>query len=206
MVMQDNKLAQLTEKLYGEGVEKGRRQAEEIVAKAQAEAKSIVEKAQTDAKKILEKAQKDADVAKSAANEEIIQAGKNTISSVKLGLEKLLASDVITESTSKAFVDVDFVKSLITTAVSNFKADADHVDLQVLLPADKQVEFEKRAENNIKSLLDKGLVLRFESSVKSGFKVAPKDGSYYITFTEQDFNNLFKEYLRPKVRALLFEE
>jgi V/A-type H+-transporting ATPase subunit E len=42
--------------------------------------------------------------------------------------------------------------------------------------------------------------------MKSGFKVGPADGSYVISFTDEDFNNFFKAYLRPKSTELLFEK
>lgn len=41
--------------------------------------------------------------------------------------------------------------------------------------------------------------------MKSGFKVAAKDGGYYISFSDADFDALLGEYLRDKVSELLFK-
>jgi len=78
------------------------------------------------------------------------------------------------------------------------------VSLSVLLPADKKAALDKAFAAGAKHALDRGVEVAFDAGVTSGFKVGPRNGSYYLTFTEQDFLNLFKEYLRPKVRTMLF--
>ena len=55
-----DKLQELTQKLYNEGLSKGKEEGEAILAKAQAQAQEIVAKAQEEAKAIIEKAQKEA--------------------------------------------------------------------------------------------------------------------------------------------------
>jgi len=37
-----------------------------------------------------------------------------------------------------------------------------------------------------------------------GFQIGPKDGSYKVSFTDEDFKNFFKDYLRPGLIELLF--
>ena len=54
----DSKLQELTDKIYTEGVEKGKEEAAKIVEKANAEAKAIVAKAKAEAEKQLLKPKK----------------------------------------------------------------------------------------------------------------------------------------------------
>ncbi|MDR1226746.1 MAG: hypothetical protein LBK47_07610 [Prevotellaceae bacterium] len=202
--MQD-KLALLTEKLYGEGVEKGRKAADELLAKAQAEASAIVDKARKEAARILDKAQREAVKTQETSNNEIITAGNNTVHTVKLELENVLLNSALADSVATAFADAEFLKSLVLAATERFNVNAtEPVNLSILLPADKQAELEKRFVTSAKNILDKGLELKFDRSVRAGFKIGPKNGGYYLSFTGQDFVNLFKEYLRPQVRTLLF--
>ena len=49
-----NKLQELTDKLYNEGLSKGRQEGEEILAKAKAEAEAIIAKADGDRAKVYE--------------------------------------------------------------------------------------------------------------------------------------------------------
>jgi len=202
-----NKLAELTEKLYGEGLEKGRREADALVAHAQGEAKAIVDKARRDAAALLAAAQRDAATLRETTDKEVAQAGKNTINAVRQQLENLLLHHALSGVTAAAFADAAFLQSLVLAATERFNVAAgESVSLSVLLPADRQAALDKAFGAGAKHALDKGVEVAFDAGVKAGFKVGPKNGSYYLTFTEQDFLNLFKEYLRPKVRTLLFGE
>ena len=42
--------------------------------------------------------------------------------------------------------------------------------------------------------------------IAGGFNIGPKDGSYFISMTDESFKNLICEYLRPATRKLLFGE
>jgi len=53
-----NKLQELTEKLYAEGLSKGRQEAEEIKSRAQKEAEEIIASAKKEYDSILQKARK----------------------------------------------------------------------------------------------------------------------------------------------------
>ena len=54
-------------------------------------------------------------------------------------------------------------------------------------------------------LLKAGVEVGYSKDVKSGFKVGEKDGGYYISFTDESFDALFKEYLREKVSNMLYK-
>ena len=55
-----NKIQELTDKIYREGVEKGNEEAQKLIANAQEEAKRIVEEARKEADSIVTTAQKSA--------------------------------------------------------------------------------------------------------------------------------------------------
>ena len=57
----ENKIQELTDKIYREGVEKGNEEARKLVAQAQEEAKKIVEDARKEAEQIVADARKSAD-------------------------------------------------------------------------------------------------------------------------------------------------
>ena len=56
----ENKIQELTDKIYREGIEKGNEEAQKLIAKAEAEAKQIVEDARKEAEAIVAAAQKSA--------------------------------------------------------------------------------------------------------------------------------------------------
>ena len=53
-------------------------------------------------------------------------------------------------------------------------------------------------------LLAAGGEVGYSKEVRTGFKVGAKDGGYYISFSDQDFDALLKEYLRDKVYKMLY--
>ena len=203
-----NKLQELTEKLYKEGLSKGQTEAEEILAKATAEAKKIVEDAKQQAETIIENASKSSAETIKNTNAEIAMTSRQVIAKVKQSVEELVTAKIITTITDSAFDDVQFIQSLIKTSVENFRiGNQNATDLTVLLPESKQKEFDQFIHSAVIRQLNSGkLEFVFSKRIQSGFQIAAKDKGYYISFTEQDFLNLFGEYMRPKLQQMLFGE
>ena len=44
----------------------------------------------------------------------------------------------------------------------------------------------------------------FSKKVSGGFNIGPKDGSWYVSLSEETFRELIAEYIRPVTRKLLF--
>ena len=77
-----NKLQELTDKLYNEGLSKGKQEAEEIKATAQKEADAIISQANQKAKEILDAANKQAEELKTKSENDIRMAANQTFSSL----------------------------------------------------------------------------------------------------------------------------
>ena len=59
-------------------------------------------------------------------------------------------------------------------------------------------------EANAKGLLEKGDKIEKVSGKKASFSIIPADGSYKVTFGEDEFIEFFKEFLRPQLVEMLF--
>ncbi len=94
----ENKLQQLTQKLYDEGLEKGRAEAERLVAEAKTNAAKIVKEAEAQAAKILADANTKAQDVEKNAMTEISLAGKQALSKIK----SEISSMIIAKSTAPA--------------------------------------------------------------------------------------------------------
>ncbi len=198
-----SKLQELTEKIYQEGLEKGNEEAREIVDKAKEEAAAIVEAAKKEAEQISNDAKNKAEETRKNTESEIKLSSKQALNALKQEITNVIKDAVVNQATEKAF-DADYTKQIVETTLTNWSKDQ-IADLTVLLPASEEKELTAHLNKSIKDLLDKGLEIKFDTAVKAGFQIAPKDGSYKVSFTEEDFNNFFKQYLRPKLIAILFE-
>jgi V/A-type H+-transporting ATPase subunit E len=74
-IMSD-KLQELTDRLYSEGVDKARKEAEKIIADAESRGESIVKEATTEAERIIEQSRNDAKDLKSRMENELAMAAR----------------------------------------------------------------------------------------------------------------------------------
>ena len=81
----ENKIQELTDKIYREGVEKGNAEAQRLIANAQEEAKKIVEDAHKEAESIIATSRKSADeMAENTKSELKLFAGQ-AVNALKIG-------------------------------------------------------------------------------------------------------------------------
>ena len=182
----ENKLQQLTQKLYDEGLEKGRAEADKLVADAKAEARKIVAEARAEAEEIVKKAEAKAEDVSKNTMTEISLAGKQAVGRIKSEIASLIIAKATARGVKEAVVDPAFIKEMLVAVAKNWNgSDSGKVELQELLAAGVEVGWSKE--------------------VKTGFKVGAKEGGYYISFADADIEALLAEYLRDKVFQLLFK-
>lgn len=199
-----NKLQELTDKLYNEGLSKGKQEAEQMKANAKNEAAQIIAQAKEEAESIIKKAQEEAAELKSKTENDIKMASSQVFTAVKQQIESAIVTKSL-KSVKESSQDVEFIKSILTSIVTAFNpASSEPVALDVILPAEKRAELETFAQEKLASLCKAGLEIQFSKNIAGGFKIGPKGEGYMISFTDKDFENIIAEYLRPKTKELLF--
>ena len=202
----ENKLQQLTQKLYDEGLEKGRVEADRLVAEAKAEAEKIVAEAQAEAGRIVKKAQEKAEDVEKNAMTEIALAGREAMARIKSEIAGMIVAKASAEGVKAATMDPAFIERMLLAVAGNWNgADSSKVELKALLPEAEREELDAAFAKSATGLLAAGVEVGYSADVKSGFKVGAKDGGYYISFSDADFQALIGEYLREKVSDMLFK-
>ncbi len=200
-----DKLQKLTQKLYEEGLSKGRSDADELLAKAKAEASDIVAQAKVKAEEIVAQARRNAEEMQKNTETEVALASRQTIAALKEQIQTLVTAKELTPRVKDAVDDKAFLQNMILLTVKNWEGNGQtRTALEVMLPDNAKAELQDALRAMLENALDNEFVVKTSEKVKSGFKVAPKEGGYYISFTDEDFDALFQEYLRPKVAQLLF--
>lgn len=203
--MENNKLQELTQKLYNDGLEKGRSEAERLVADAKQQAAKILADAKAEADAVAKAAELRAeDIAKNAMTE-IELAGRQAVSKIKTELVEAIVAKTTGEAVKAAVVDAAFIKDMLLAVAKNWNSASADVSLKALLAEDKRAELDAAMKSATEELLKAGVEVGYTKDVKSGFKVGEKSGSYYISFTDESFDALFKEYLREKVSNMLYK-
>ena len=198
-----NKLQELTDKLYNEGLAKGKQEGEELLAKAKAQAEEIVAKAQAEAAQIVAAAQKQAEEIKTKTASDVKMASTQSIAATKKDIETLLVGKMTDEAVKDALTSAEFVKGIIKAVAEKFTTDGP-VDLALVLPESMKKDLEPFVASELAKTLGAGVEASFSKKVNGGFQIGPKDGGYFISFTEATFNELISEYLRPTTKKLLF--
>ncbi len=200
------KLQELTEKIYQEGVNKAKEEADKIVSTAQKEADELVAAAKKQAEGIVKDAEKDAEELKTNSMNELQLSARQLISDTRQKVVNLIETKVVEPEVKASFKDVAFTQEVIQTLVKNWNPKGeDRVDVSVLLPKEQQKDFENFFKGKTGEMLGKGVEISFSDKIKGGFKIGPKEGGYLISFSDEDFDNLFRGYLRPRLIEMLFD-
>ena len=198
-----NKLQELTEKLYAEGLSKGKQEGEEILAKAKVQAEEIVAKAHAEAAAIVAAAKKDAEDLKTKVESDVKMAANQSVAATKKDIETLVVAKMTEAEVKNALTSADFVKEVILAVAKGFNTE-EPVDLEVVLPEALKKDLEGFVAKELANALKGNVEASFSKKIAGGFTIGPKDGGYFISFTDETFNALISEYLRPATKKLLF--
>ena len=193
----DNKIQELTEKIYNEGVEKGRSEAERLVAEANDKAAEIVKAAEAQAQEIVAQARKAAEELNANTRSELKLYGGQAVGAMKSEIATLVTDTIVKESLDKAFKD-NLLKEVIIKIAERWNSDE-----QLVISTSEAEELKAFFAAKAKELLDKGVEIKQVNGVK-GFTVSPADGSYKVNFGEGEFEAFLKSFLRPQIVELLF--
>lgn len=197
-----DKLQELTDKLYTDGLAKGREEAERIVAEAKSEAERIIGKARKEADAATAEAERKCAELKAKTEKDVKAASEQCILAVRKAIEDVLLGGTLTEGV-KAVGDADFLKEIIRIVAGKFNTED---DIRLMLPEALRDKVQPWIEKELAAELNKGVQAVFSGKIGGGFTIGPADGSYYVSLTEETFRALIAEYLRPTTRKVLFGE
>ena len=192
----ENKIQELTDKIYREGVEKGNTEAQKLIANAQDEAKKIVEDARKEAEAIVAASRKSADeLAENTKSELKLFAGQ-AVNALKSEIATLVTDKIVNADVKAFAADKDYLNAFIVALASKWS-----VNEPIVISTADADGLKKYFAAQAKALLDKGVKIEQVNGNKTLFTVSPADGSYK---GEEEFMNYFKEFLRPQLVEMLF--
>ena len=191
----ENKIQELTDKIYREGVEKGNTEAQKLIANAQDEAKKIVKEAEA----MVAASRKSADeLAENTKSELKLFAGQ-AVNALKSEIATLVTDKIVNADVKAFAADKDYLNAFIVALASKWS-----VNEPIVISTADADGLKKYFAAQAKALLDKGVKIEQVNGNKTLFTVSPADGSYKVNFGEEEFMNYFKEFLRPQLVEMLF--
>ena len=119
-----------------------------------------------------------------------------------------LSSSEILEAFPEENLDIETIDKIYEELENNGieinYLDEEPVDLEVVLPESLKGDLEEFVANELAKTLKGGVEASFSKKVAGGFNIGPKNGGYFVSFTDETFNALISEYLRPATKKILF--
>ena len=195
----ENKIQELTDKIYREGVEKGNEEAQRLVSNAREEAAKILEEARKEAETIMAAARKTAAETTENTKSELKLFAGQAVNALKTEVASLLTNQVVSDAVKGFVADKDYLNKFIVSLATQWAAN----ESIVISTADAE-GLKKYFAANAKVALDKGIKIEQVNGNKTLFSISPADGSYKVNFGEEEFENYFKDFLRPQLVEMLF--
>ncbi|MCB1168210.1 MAG: hypothetical protein KDK33_18785 [Leptospiraceae bacterium] len=189
----EQNLDTLVNRIYEDGLQKARKEAESITSAAREEADQILSRARQDADEILKKAKSDSDYMRQSTESELSMATGQAMSKLRTQIVSILSDRVLSGATKEAALDPQFVKEVIIELSKQWKEDGP-VSLELTLPEAMRSKLDGSFESAIKKELD-GLKIEF-ADIEAGFQVQKKDSSFQLDFTDRSLQSLMRPYLR----------
>ena len=195
----DNKVQEITDKIYREGVEKGQEEAQKIVVAAEAKKAEMLKKAQQEAEKIVADAKKSAEeLTKNTQSELQLYAGR-ALEALKSEIANLVTGSIVDTAVNET-VNNEWLQKLMLSLATDWVIK-ENVVIQTA-DADALTQyFAKQAKN----LLGKGIQIEQVNGKSAVFAIMPADKGYRVQFGKEEFSAFFKEFLRPKLVEMLFK-
>ncbi len=195
----DTKIQELTDKIYREGVEKGNEEAARIIAEANSRSQAIVADAEAEAKRIIAAAEKQATELKKNTEAELKLFATQSVGALKSEVANLITGEITSANVKAVTTDKAFMQKVILEIAREWVKNGG----LTIQTADEK-ELAAYFESNAKELLNKGVKIEKVSGKDASFVIVPADGSYKVTFGEEEFVSFFKEFLRPQLIEMLF--
>lgn len=193
------KIQELTEKIYHEGVEKGQQEADRLIAEAKAQAEKIVAEAKEQAQAIENVAKRKATELETNTKNELKLYTGQALNALKSEVANVLTDKVVGQDVEKLVQDKDFLGKFAVSLAEKWTGNEPAV-ISTKDAEGLKAYFMKHA----KDLLDKGVRIEKVNGIDTLFTIQPEDGSYKVQFGKEEFETYFKAFLRPQLVDMLF--
>lgn len=195
----ENKIQELTDKIYREGVEKGNEEAHRLIEEAQKKAQKMIADAQAEAESIIANAHKSADELTENTKSELKLFAGQASNALKTEITNLLTNQTISEAVKGFVADKEYFSKFVVALASQWSSE-ESIVISVKDAETLKKYFALKAE----AMLEKGIKIEEVNGMKTLFSISPADGSYKVNFGEEEFENYFKAFLRPQLVEMLF--
>lgn len=195
----DNKVQQLADKIYQEGVQKASAEADQIIQKAKEESERILSETRQQVEEMKARQERDMQAMESNTKAEVRLASQQAMEAVRSEILEMITEKVVTRAVDKAFSNPSALYEVVLKMAQQW-ANQEEITIATKDAKELQTYFEEEAQD----LLHEGVTIKSVNGKAHTFTLSPKDGAYKVTIGKEAFAEYFKEFASPRLRAFLF--
>lgn len=195
-------LEHLISKINQEGVEKGEKEAAEILARARERAAAIVAEAEAAAKAHMAKAERDSEVYVERSTRSLEQAGRDLLIGVGQSIESMI-QDIVTTATDEALDPKTLKRMMVKMAQAYAEKNGTESSIELLIGEQDQAEILKFFAREYRRRLVSGLNIHVDHDVRKGFRVVLENERVYHDFTKPAIAEALANFLRPHLAEIV---
>jgi len=196
----DIQVQELIDKIKKDGIETASQEAVRIKAEAETEAKRIIGAAKKEADDIVALGKQDAERFEKAGVAALEQASRNLVLAFKDEVQVLL--NKIVESRIADSYNSEVLKETLPQLLK-FWVEKGSDNLAVILPENELSRIQGFFNENLNNEFLRGVELKSNRKLSSGFHISNKEGSIYYDFSSEAVAGLLSAYLNPKLAEIM---
>jgi V/A-type H+-transporting ATPase subunit E len=191
---------ELIDKIKKDGISVATKEASKVRAEAETEARRIVEAAKKESEDIVNRSRQDAERSVKAGISALEQASRNLVLAFKDEIQALL-NKVVNEKITASYNE-DVLKAALPEILKSW-VHKNGDNLSVILPEDELAKLNSFFIEQLTREISKGIELKSNRKLSSGFHISNKEGSVYYDFSAEAVAGLLSAYLNPKLAEIL---
>lgn len=195
-------LQHLIDRINQEGVEKGEKEAAEILARARENAATIIREAEAAAKALMEKAERDAQVHVERSTRSLEQAARDLLISVGQSIENMI-QDIVATETEEALDPKTLRRMMVKMAQAYAEKNGAENRIELLIGEKDQAEIVSFFARQYKRWLVGGVNISIDRDVRKGFRVVLENERVYHDFTKPAIAEALTSFLRPHLAEIV---
>ncbi len=196
-----DKINVIARKIYEEGLEKAQQESESILNSSKSEAEKIIKSAKEKADQIIKDAEDKASKEKVIISSELKLASEQVVETLRQRIKDQVSIKLLDESLKTVFKDPEFIKGLILEIAGSWSSK-NGMDLKISDSIKSKVE--EALKPSLKDAL-KDMEIKSAKGLETGFIIEDKKEHFEITFTEDQFREFLKPFIKEKTHKLIFE-
>lgn len=199
-----DRLKELTDKIYREGIEKAQSESDRLLDQAKKEAAEIKAQAKKEREELMEKTRSEMENYRKKVLAEIRMSARKTSNQIKNQLHDMLVEKAIKRPTKESLRDPKVLIEILKASAAALTRDGSG-GWQLQVSDEMYQSINQSVEAAKHSILAEGVTLKGAGESEGGFVVQEENGAYKIVFDDATFIQFLSQFLKVETRNLLEE-